>query len=107
MRRSILMFVFLGGCAATAQPINERSMPVVVDLPFRATPIRRVAAVVCSDEPFGKSPPNEAVLVRLKERAAALGADGLYRVSYTRTGIRECGLLAGRAGRAMAFKSAR
>jgi hypothetical protein len=101
---------FLAGCASSIpkksySPTDPSAISIVNDLPKTAELLQRVEATACSSNLTSSAPKGAVLLARIKKQAAQIGATGIYKMSYSSTGLlQKCVILPGRSATGIAFR---
>lgn len=104
----IIAVMSLAACAGTPKPSTSAGADIAImdDLPINGIIMSRVTAVVCAKGPFDTAPPSTDALNALKPQAAAINANGIYRVKYIKTGLLDrCGVLPGTGATGIAYRN--
>ncbi|WP_137900275.1 MULTISPECIES: hypothetical protein [unclassified Mesorhizobium] len=98
----------LAACAGGPKPSAPAGADIAImdDLPINGIIMSRVSAVVCAKGPFDTAPPSTDALNALKQQAAAINANGIYRVKYVTTGLVDrCMVLPGTGATGIAYRN--
>lgn len=104
----VAIALVLAGCASPSRNRvvgSGAKVTVAPDLPLHASILQRVSAMVCADSFIAPTPSSDDALKALQNEAAAIGAAGVYKVTYAQTGLLDrCGLLPGLKATAIAYR---
>lgn len=102
----VTMAGVLAGCASPApRQAGAGKVTLAVGLPLNATILKRVTATICAKGPFEETPTSGDAYDALLNKAASIGATGIYSVKYELTGLVDrCGAFPGKKASAIAYR---